>query len=326
MNRRFFLKTSASVLAASFLSQQTYAKKDLLVKYGGSAWLAHYPAYLAMTEGLLAKHQLSQDYQSFGTSSARMSALISGNIDIASTGAVSALALMARGVKHFSIIAIPESFGKVEGIVARPGITSIEQLKGKKIGVTFASSSQLLVLDILAQHGMTPDDVVLLNVPAPELPSALKSGQIDASATWTPYFEHTLKQEGTTLLADDTQFKLYQSHNVPPGPDVLVVRNSFAKKYPEQLKAYLSAYFEANTLLRETPEKVAEKLSKLTNLSTEEQLSILKGTDWFSLPQQKELLTGKYAEGVQLLADLLVQHKQIDKSPNVKEWIDTSFI
>jgi taurine transport system substrate-binding protein len=247
-------------------------------------------------------------------------------VDIACTGIVSALALMARGARQFSVIAIPESFGRVEGLMAREGIKSIQDLKGKKLGVTFASIAHLLVLDLIANAGLKPDDVTVLNVPAPELPAAMQAGQIDAAAAWTPQFNAILKQPGVSLLADDTQFSLYQSYKVTPGPDVLVVRRAFAEKNTDVVKAYIGAYFKANAMLRDQPEQAADVLVKLTNLSVQDQLAVVKDTDWYSQQQQQELLKGPYIDGLQKLAELLVTHKQIDKAPVVKDWIDASFI
>src|SRR6218665_821567 len=60
------------------------------IHYGGSAWLGHYPAYLALKSGTLPAASIDLRWQSFGTSSARMSAVLSGGIDIACTGIVSA--------------------------------------------------------------------------------------------------------------------------------------------------------------------------------------------------------------------------------------------
>ncbi len=325
MNRRAFLQSSACATLVGAFPYAAHAAEQT-IKYGGSAWLGHYPAYLAMNEGYFKDVGINQDWQAFGTSSARMSAVMSGGIDFACTGIVSALALMARGARQFSIIAIPESFGRVEGIVGRQGIKTIADLKGKKLGVTFASSAHLLVLDVLDKAGLKSSDVSVLNVPAPELPAAIQAGQIDAAAAWTPQFDSILRQPGVTLLADDTKFSLYASHKVTPGPDVLVVRRAFAEKNPDVLKAYLKSYFKAADQLREKPDSAVKHLTKLTNLSSEEQLAVIKGADWYSLAQQKEILSGPYVEGLQKLAELLVAHKQIDKAPVVKEWVDTSFI
>lgn len=325
VNRRHFINTCAiTSMAGAFPLSALAAEQS--VKYGGSAWLGHYPAYLAMTEGYFKTAGIAQDWQAFGTSSARLSAVMSGGIDIACTGIVSALALMSRGATQFSIIAIPESFGRVEGIVGRSGIRTIADLKGKKLGVTFASSAHLLVLDVLSQAGFKPGDVIVLNVPAPELTAAMKAGQIDAAAAWTPQFDSILRQPGVTLLADDTKFSLYESHKVTPGPDVLVVRKAFAEKNRDVVKSYLKSYFNANELLRQKPEEAAKSLTKLTSLTIEEQLAAIKGADWYSLAQQADILKGPYTDGLQKLAEMLVMHKQIDKAPVVKDWIDASFI
>src|SRR5690625_7752824 len=97
-NRRDFLKVCAATGVVTALPLPAWANTQA-VRYGGSAWLGHYPAYLAMNEGLLAKEGIEQTWESFGTSSARMTAVMSGGVDIACTGIVSALALMARDRK-----------------------------------------------------------------------------------------------------------------------------------------------------------------------------------------------------------------------------------
>lgn len=324
--RNFFKTCAASALAVGAATSSQAWAAGPQVKYGGSAWLGHYPAYLAMTDGFFKEAGLEQEWQSFGTSSARMSALMSGGIDIACTGIVSAMALMARGAHQFSIIAVPENFGRVEGLLVRNGIRNVHDLKGKKLGVTFASSAHLLVLDVIAKAGLKPDDVTVLNVPAPELPAAVKAGQIDAAAAWTPQFDAIKRQPGISLLADDTSFSLYQSHKVTPGPDVLVVRNAFAEKNGDAVKSYLKAYFKATGVLHDRPEEAARTLVKLTNLNEEEQVAAIKGADWYSQAKQAEILKGSYIDGLQKLGELLVEHKQIDKAPMVKNWINASFV
>ena len=57
----------------------------------------HYPAWLAIQAGYFKAEGLDVGWESFGTTSARVSALLSGNIDMAVTAAPAALAVMARG-------------------------------------------------------------------------------------------------------------------------------------------------------------------------------------------------------------------------------------
>jgi taurine transport system substrate-binding protein len=328
LRRRTFMLATAGAAAGLALSRVA-AAADNVINYGGSAWLGHYPAYIAIKSGLFAANGLDVKWQPFGTSSARLSALLSGNIDIAGTGIVSALALMARGSKHFAVAGAAEDFGKVEGLFAASDIRSVQALKGKKIGVTFASSSHLLVLDLLSGAGLDPDrDVSLLNVPAPELTSALQGKQIDAAAVWTPYFSKVRAMPDVKLLADDTSFSLYKQFGVTPGPDVLVVRRAFASKSPDQVRKFLTAYFQASVMLRDKPADAAKYLTELTGLPLPDQIATIKEASWYDHVQQQSLLqpSSKFVTGLQKLSDLLVTHKQLDKSPPVRDWIDVSYL
>jgi taurine transport system substrate-binding protein len=297
------------------------------VRYGGSAWLGHYPAWLAIKAGYFKEQNLDVGWDSFGTTSARVSALLSGNIDMAVTAAPAAMAVMSRGSRHFAIIGVPENFGRVEGLIVREGVQKLQDLKGRKIGVTFASSAHLLVLNLLDQAGLKPDkDITVLNVPAPEMPAAFQSGQIDAAAAWTPQFNAIQAMPGVKVLADDTQFSLYRDYGVTPGPDLLVARRAFLEKHPEAVKKFLKAYFRANEQLKSQPDSAVAPLIELTKLSPSEQLEMIKGADWYGAAEQQGLLApgSKFIDGLQKLAEMMVRYGQIDKAPPVRDWVDPS--
>jgi taurine transport system substrate-binding protein len=329
VKRRTFLKTAAGTAACLTLPGLAAAASATVINYGGSAWLGHYPAYIAIRSGMFSANGLDVRWQPFGTSSARMSGLLSGGIDIAGTGIVSALALMARGSKHFSIVGTAEDFGKVEGLFAARDVQSVKDLRGKKIGVTFASSSHLLVLDLLSSAGLNPErDVSLLNVPAPELTAALQGRQIDAVAAWTPYFSKIRALPNTRLLADDTSFSLFKQFGVTPGPDVLVVRRAFGADHADAVRRFMQTYFQASVMLREKPEEAAKHLTELTGLTLPDQIATIKEASWYDLKQQQGLLqpASKYVTGLQKLSDLLLTHKQLDRSPPVRDWINVSYL
>lgn len=303
--------------------------EKVTVVYGGSSWLGHYPAWIGIEKGTFKKHGLGVLFQNFYASSGRMGSLVAGDLDVASTGCISAIALMAVGSKGFKAFGTQDSYATVEGIIARDGIKTLQDLKGKKIAAPFASSAHVLVLDLLKQNGLTPGkDVTLLNLKVNEMPAAMNSGEIDACAAWTPHFNKLLGMPGNHVLADDTQFSLYKQYDLGPGPDMLVIRSEFAKKYPNTAKAFVEGYFEAVDMLINEPEECAKSLVKLTNLSIEDQVKVLKDVQWLNKDKQKELMVspGKFVEGMQKLADFLVDQKQIDAVPNVKDWIATDLI
>ncbi len=71
-------------------------------------------------------------------------------------------------------------------IVAAPGIHSVADLKGKKVGVEIGFVSHLLLLNALEKSGLSEEDVELVNVPTNETPQVLASGDVDAIVAWQP--------------------------------------------------------------------------------------------------------------------------------------------
>ena len=330
MNRRAMLVRTAALAGASALGFPMIGRAaNASYTYGGSAWLGHYSAYIAMKTGLFAKQGLDIKWQSFATSSDRMSAVMAGNIDLAGTGVVSSLALMAAGARQFQVIATPNNFGRAEGVLVRDDVKSVADLKGKKIGVTYASSAHVLLLDVLRQAGLDPDrDVSIINLPATNLLSAYQGKQIDAAVAWTPAFDRIKAVPGTHVLLDDTAFSLYKQYSVMPGPDVLLTTTKLGQENPDVVKKFLQGIFEANTMLSKSPEEATRILVPLTQLSAAEQMETIKQVDWYTLEQQKSLLVspGSFVTGIQKLADMLVDLKQIDRAPPVKDWVQGSYL
>jgi taurine transport system substrate-binding protein len=328
--KKMLALTAVLVLVLSVFSVHADGEPEkVTVIYGGSSWLGHYPAWVGIEKGLFKNHGLGVLFQNFYASSGRMGSLVAGDLDVAATGSISAIALMASGNKGFMAFGTPDSYATVEGIIAKESIKSIKDLKGKRIAAPFASSAHVLVLDILEQNGLDPDkDLTLLNLKVNEMPAAMSSGEIDACAAWTPHFNKLLNMSGNHLLVDDTEFSLFKKYKLGPGPDLLVVRKEFAEKYPNTCKAFVKGYFEAVDMLINEPEECAKVLVKLTNLSMEDQMEVLKDINWIKGDAQKALMVqpGDFVTGMQQLAEFLVKHQQIDEAPKVKEWIAESMV
>jgi taurine transport system substrate-binding protein len=330
MLRKSMTLTIALVLVLGVFSVQADGKPEkVTVIYGGSSWLGHYPAWVGIEKGLFKKHGLGVLFQNFYASSGRMGSLVAGDLDVASTGSISAIALMASGSKGFMAFGTQDSYATVEGIIANKSIKTIKDLKGKRIAAPFASSAHVLVLDILEQNGLDPEkDLSLLNLKVNEMPAAMGSGEIDACAAWTPHFNKLLNMPGNHMLVNDTEFSLFKKYKLGPGPDLLVVRKEFAEKYPNTSKAFVKGYFEAVDMLINEPEECAKVLVKLTNLSMEDQMTVLKDITWVRGEEQKALMVqpGGFVTGMQQLADFLVKHQQIDEAPKVKQWIAENMV
>jgi NitT/TauT family transport system substrate-binding protein len=116
-------------------------------------------------------------------------------------------------------------------IVARPGIKSIPELKGKKIGIEIGLVEHLLLLDGLKKAGMSQNDVTLVNSKTNETPQVLASGQVDAIGAWQP-------NSGMAMKALPGSHPIYTSAQAPGLIyDVLVVT-------PSSLAAHRADYLK----------------------------------------------------------------------------------
>jgi taurine transport system substrate-binding protein len=299
------------------------------IVYGGSSWMGHIPAYIAVKKGFFKEQGLNVEFKSFPTSSARMTALAAGEIDFGSTGAISAISLMAAGDDSFSLFGAPDIYTGQEGIIASKNIRSIEDLKGKKVAVPFSSSSHVMLIDLLKQKGLDPQkDVQIINMSGDDMIPAFTNGQIAAAAIWSPSYQKLLNVEGAHAIAKDTDTTIYKNFKFNTGPDVLVMSNEFAKENPTTTKKLLTGYFKAINWMRDNPEEAAKIFVELSNIDVKEQENIIKSITWIDEKQQKELLgdNGNLNKTLEYLAKFLSDNKLINNQVDVKEWINTDVL
>jgi sulfonate transport system substrate-binding protein len=101
-------------------------------------------------------------------------------LDIGEMGDLPASLAIKSGLP-VNVVAVSEPIGASEYLLAKPGITSIAQLKGKPVAYTTGTAEQAFALRALAQAGLTQKDVQQVNVSLLELGTVLDTGAADAS-------------------------------------------------------------------------------------------------------------------------------------------------
>src|SRR5689334_22863315 len=136
-----------------------------------------------------------------------MEAFSAGKVDAVMVTNGDALVTGASGAKSKMILVTDYSNGN-DKVIAKPGIKSLKQLKGKKIGLEMTLVEHLLLLQGLQKAGMKQEDVELVNFPTNETPGALTSGQVAAVAAWYP-------TSGQALAALAGSTAVFTSADVP---------------------------------------------------------------------------------------------------------------
>lgn len=131
---------------------------------------------------------------------ASMDAYAAGQLDAVCMTNGDALVTGATGRR--STMAIINDFSNGNDmIVAQPGIGSVAELAGKKVGVEIGFVGHLLLLRALEKSGLTEDDIELINVRTNETPMVLASGEVDAIVAWQPSSSQSLQMvPGSTSI------------------------------------------------------------------------------------------------------------------------------
>ncbi|ABE36013.1 taurine ABC transporter, periplasmic binding protein [Paraburkholderia xenovorans LB400] len=127
-------------------------------------------------------------------------ALASGSIQLGEAGSSPIAAGLSQGV-DISLFWILDNINDAEALVARngSGVTKLTDLKGRKIGLPFVSTSHFHALVALQDAGVDPSTVKILNLRPPEVAAAWERGDIDATYIWDPVLAK-VKKNGKVLI------------------------------------------------------------------------------------------------------------------------------
>lgn len=178
-------------------------------------------------------------------------------VDFASTAGAAALNARAQGVplKSVYIFAKPEW----TALVTRPetGITSVADLKGKRVAAYAGTDPWFFLIRALEAHGLTTRDVTIVNIPHPEGRIALERGDVDAWAGLDPHMADVELLRGFVLFYRNPDFNTYGTLNVLE--DTL-------KNHPDVVKDVIRLYERARRWVIENPEETARILAEYARI------------------------------------------------------------
>ena len=196
--RRFYHLILAIVLSVAGLAANAL-RADEPLKIAYSDWPGWVAWEIGIKKGWFKEAGVDVEF-TWMDYVASMDAYVAGKVDAVCMTNGDALVTGATGKRSVGILINDFSNGN-DMLVGAPGITSIADLKGKKIGVEIGFVGHLLVLKALESAGLTESDVTLVNVPTNDTPTALASGDVHAIAAWQPNSGQALKQvAGSTAL------------------------------------------------------------------------------------------------------------------------------
>jgi ABC-type nitrate/sulfonate/bicarbonate transport system substrate-binding protein len=290
----------------------SFSETSRLIVSAPSKSLTWFPAALAKERGFFRDEGLDVDFVIMNPRLA-LQAVISG--DVAYTTALgSTIRAAFRGIPLRVVLTICEKPHFV--LIAQPGITSMDKLKGKVLGISsFGASSDTMARAVLNKYKLAPgQDVKILAVGGGlNRLAALKSGAIDATLIEAPY-NIMLEREGFSRL-------LFVGDIVPSPIAGFGTTLDHIRKQPEEIRRIVRATLRAIQYAKSNRDEVVKSIARWTALS----LSLAQGS--YDLAVETWTATGiPSAEALRVALDEVKTELKLDQLPDASGAFDWSFV
>jgi taurine transport system substrate-binding protein len=316
---------ASAVSAASAQDKEvTFAHQDMVV-----------PFRVLIDDGGLEKATgYKVNWKKFTGGGDVIRAMASGDIQIGEVGSSPAAAAASQGM-DVEVFWILDDIANAEQLVARNGanINTVADLKGKKIGVPFVSTSHYQLLFALQQAGLGPKDATVLNMRPPEIVAAWERGDIDATFVWNPALSK-VKETGTVIASAGELAKKGR-----PTFDAIMVKKDWADKHKEFMVKLVKAIANVDATYKSEKGKWTDKASEVISIakvSGAEVKDVPEALDAYALPTLEEQAStawlggGKESGVAKALTDtsnfLKEQGRVAEVAPDYSKFVTDEFV
>jgi NitT/TauT family transport system substrate-binding protein len=316
------IKWLATVLALTLTSacSDAPAASGTPVSIGISGWTGFAPLTLAREAGLFEKHGLAVTLSMIPQKDRHL-AIASGAIQCAATTVETWIAWNAAGVATTQIFMMDRSHG-ADGLVVRPGVASVAELKGKRVAASAPGTAPYFTLAwMLARNGLSIGDVTLVTLEPAAVASSMLAGSadLDGGMTYEPYLS-------AVRAAPDAGRILATTLDYPVVMDTFGCTPEFLAEHPDAARALADAYFEALDAIRAEPERSFGIMGAgvdQTAAEFEQSQSFLR---WQDRAANVEFFAGEHARFSAEAAQLLLQIGVIRSIPDLTRLADPRFL
>jgi NitT/TauT family transport system substrate-binding protein len=306
-SRRIALKTLGGLALAPF-AQSAAAQQIQPIRFGLQNTFTGASAVVWARQKIYEKRGLKVEAFNFADGRGVRDAMLAGKVDIGTMNLTPFFVGAATGA--FTLIGFVLLGGDTVGVMARPGINTIADLKGKNVSITVGSTTgPVFVHQVGPKLGLKEGDYRIVNLqPANQVP-ALAAGSIDAFAGPEPYLTVGEEEKIGKVLV---RFGQYDSI-----PTCLVVSTAFLEKNPDTVIVFLKSWLDAVEYWQRNPVGVVEALHSMYRESGYTALTPAMVGKMAKLPKVVPDITPELVADMKAQAEILYKAGSLKRLP---EW------
>lgn len=253
-----------------------------------------------------------------------MDAFAAGKLDAVTVTNGDQLVTGASGAKSVAILITDYSNGN-DMIVGRPGIRSLKDLKGQKVGLEVGLVEHLLLLNGLQKASMKDTDVTLINTKTNETPQVLASNEVAAIGAWQPVAGQAMQQLPGSK-------PIYTSASAPGLIyDVLAVNPASLSMHRAEWRKVEQVWYRVVNYIYnpKTRADAVKIMAARVGLTPKQYLPLLAGTKILTLAEAKKAyvpgngLKSLYGSS-EIVNQFNLKYGIYKQSQNIKSYIDGS--
>lgn len=291
------------------------------IKLGLQPWLGYGPLWVAQEQGFFDAHGLDVDLATFNWDQDMAAALASGNLDVVAYATNGVISNFNQGVDQKGFLIMDLSF-EADAIIAGKDITSIEDLRGKRVAFESGATSDLLMNYALKVNGMSLADIDHVPMGASEAGLALVAGRVDVAVSYEPYIS-------TALSVSDENSVLFTAAEKPGLiSDLLTASSEWIDAHPDEVKGLILAWDDAVRFIRENPEEGGKIIADAVGAKMEEFTPAFEGVRLYTLPEIIAFVEGDFAATVQDIGEIMLatNPENIKTVPTMDQLMSTDIL
>jgi NitT/TauT family transport system substrate-binding protein len=268
------------------------------IRLGYSAWPGWFPWAVAEDLGLFEANGLDVELTFFADYLTSLDAMVAGELDGNSQTLNDTMLGVASGSSQVIVIVNDNSTGN-DAIIVDESIQTVEDLVGQTVAAEPGVVDHFLLLQGLADAGLTEDDIDFRGVPTDAAAAGFAAGEFPAVGVFAPFTLQALEREGSHVLFDSSDY---------PGtiPDHLVVTPELVADCPGDVQALVDTWYQTLDAIAADPEGTTATMAALAELSPEDYASFEAGTTLFTPEQALEAFApGDDTTSLQFTAELI---------------------
>ena len=265
LSRRSLLKMASAAGAASLIAAPAIAQQPVKLRVAKSVTTSFPFAGLELgaEAGIWKAEGIDAEIFSFAGDARMQQAFTANSIDIG-LGSGPSMGYASKGVPAHAVAALankPENMALVVGKTS--GITSIDDLKGKRIGVTTAGSlTDWLARKIATEKGWGPEGVEVVAMgDGRTRQAAMETGDLPGMVTATEQaFQIQDDGQGKVLMTFGEVVPHFHTHTI-------IAHDNLIKNRPEDVKRFLRGWFKVVKYMKDNKDATIKSIAHTMRLS-----------------------------------------------------------